>query len=303
MSPKEPLDQDHEGLKSRPWNRHLTSILSLLAVGIFAGILYTGWNKYGNQVLHSGRFEIRKDKIQVTLPPDWIAGDIVDEVMRNGSLDEISLRDTEATVQIAQAFKLHPWIENVQLVSKDATGTVKVELSYRQLAGWVRVEGGHFAVDCTGILLPTNVNHDVSDQFAFIDVGNTYPDTPRPGYAWGDERVKGAAEIAGTFGLRWQELELLAIISGTTSRGTHRKQRPTFELRSKHGHRIFWGHAPEEETEVEALAAEKVDRLIDYVRTNGQLDQLDTAIQIDLRGRDTIRVSQQPLPPSEVAPR
>ena len=31
-----------------------------------------------------------------------------------------------------------------------------------------------------------------------------------------------------------------------------------------------WGHAPEEETEVEALAAEKVDRLIDYVRTNGQ---------------------------------
>ncbi len=303
MSPKEPLDQEHKGLTSGPWNRHITSILSLLAVGIFAGILYTGWQKYGNQVLHSGRFEIRKDNIQVTLPPDWIAGDIVDEVMRNGSLDEISLRDTEATVQIAQAFKLHPWIENVQLVSKDATGTVKVELRYRQLAGWVRVEGGHFAVDYTGILLPTNINHEVSERFAFIDVGKTYPDTPRPGDAWGDDRVKGAAKIAGTFGIRWQELELLAIISGTASRGAHRKQRPTFELRSKHGHRIFWGHAPEQETEMEALAVEKVGRLIDYVQANGRLDQLDTGIQIDLRGRDTIRVSQQPLPPSEAAPR
>ena len=179
MTQEEYAEEDSAQGAERSLSRRAMPLLLMLAAAALIGLFYLGWQHYGPSALNKSRFRLTGQQIEVTLTPDWIEGEIVTEVVREGALDEISLRDPEATVKIARAFKLHPWVKDVKRVSKHSDGTVRVNIKYRRPAGWVRVEGGHFAVDRQGILLPTNVARAVADRFPFIDIGETYPDFAR----------------------------------------------------------------------------------------------------------------------------
>ena len=61
--------------------------------------------------------------------PAWIHTDVKAEVIRNASLDAaLSVLDDNLTVNIAQAFALHPWVAKVTRVSKHHPARVKVEV-------------------------------------------------------------------------------------------------------------------------------------------------------------------------------
>ena len=274
-------------LKGRGW----TATVSLIALLLLAPLICVGWTKYGRYV-PADRFRLEAGNIDLTSVPDWIQSDIITEVMRDGSLDEVSLLDPEATVHIAQAFRLHSWVQDVKRVSKHADGHVEVELEYRQPVGMVKVKGGHFPVDGDGILLPPDLSVTAARRFARIEVGETWP-LGSPGTGWGNQRVVGAARIASAFGADWQKLQLHTISTSVDPSSKRKNNRPTYVIRTASDRRIIWGHAPQEEIDTEAPAQDKISRLVEYVRTNGPLDELDENTEIDLRSRKTIRVSQR----------
>jgi len=299
-------DRDSESARSLTRPSFLV-VLSFVVLTLFGGLAYLGWGKFGHLVRNDTRFQLRAEKIEVTNPPASIRTDIVSEVMRDGSLDEISLLDPEASLRIQQAFGMHHWIESVNRISKHADGHVQVNVTYRQPVGWVLVENGHLPVDKAGIVLPhrqEDLNLKATTHFPLIDVGKTWP-LGLVGTSWGDERVLGAARIAAAFGPAWNELGLSKkalknkekINSKIITAASDQRKKPhrwQYEIITALGQRIIWGHAPQAETRGEAAADEKVDRLVEYVASYGSLDRSDPSIQIDLRREDTIRITQQP---------
>ena len=264
-----------------------TLLLLLVAVG-FGGRL--AHQKYYKRIPSNPRLD---PVFQVTpSPPKWICSHIVDEVKRDGSLHEISLLDVQATRRIAEAFELHPWVKQVDHVSKHADGLVKVKLIYRRLVGWVKVERGHFPVDEDGNLLPMDVEVSAVRGYARIEVGDPWP-AGITGEPWGDSRVTGAAKIAAVCGTAWQDMKLFAIVYNGTQAPEPENSTGTFELRTRQRHRIIWGNAPGEEARSEASAADKLRYLVDYIRSHGPLEGLDPNIEIDLTHPGTIKISRR----------
>lgn len=286
----------------RSWT--VFTLLLLVAVGLVGRLAH---QKYYKRISSDSRFD---PVFQVTIAPEWISTDtdqIVDEVKRDGSLHEISLLDVQATRRIAEAFELHPWVKQVDHVSKHASGTVKVKLLYRRPVGMVKVkgryflgsagmekvEGGHFPVDEDGNVLPVDVDADVVGLYPRIEVGDDLWPAGIIGEPWGDSRVMGAAKIAAVFGSAWQELKLFAIVFNGTQATEPENSTGAFVLRTLQRHRIMWGNAPGEEARSEASAADKIRRLVDYVHSQGPLESLDPNIEIDLTHSATIKVTRR----------
>lgn len=284
------------------------AVLSLITTTLIVGLLYIAWQKYGHEVLNDPKYHLTMEKIRITTPPAWIRSNLVSEVMRDGSLDEVSLLDTQASLKIQQAFEMHHWIDSVNRVSKHADGHVEVDLNYRRPVGWVLVENGHLPVDKDGIVLPhrrEEIHLKAMRQLPLIDVGKTYP-LGLVGTSWGNARVLGAARIAAVFGPTWSQLGLekttmqqnskirSKITTAVSATSRKKPQRWQYEIITAIGQRIIWGHAPQHEIRGEAAADEKINRLVEYVNTYGPLDSNKPSIQIDLRNQDTIRISQQP---------
>lgn len=270
---------------SRSW-----TIFTFLLLVVAAGYaMQIAWQNYNSHVRSHPRFT---PLFQVTSQPAWIQTDILQEVKRDGSLDEISLLDEQATRRIAEAFELHPWVRHVDHVSKHADGTVKVKLVFRKPVGMVKVKGGHFPVDEEGHLLPVDVVVDAVRSFARIECGKTWP-AGVTGEPWGDSRVVRAAKIAAAFGAAWQELKLSAIVFNETASVVKHDFTGIYVLRTLQHHQIIWGNAPGDEARVEASTDAKIKRLVDYARTHGPLENLDPNIKIDLRNPETIKISRR----------
>jgi hypothetical protein len=59
---------------------------------------------------------------------------------------------------------------------------------------------------------------------------------------------------------------------------------------------VRWGHAPGKERSGEASCAEKAERLFHFAQENGQIDQLDRPVVVDLRPRPGITINQRQSP-------
>ena len=269
---------------------NLQLLVAVVFLGVLTALIVVSWRRYGDQLLAGDRFQISPARIQVTALPDWIESDVVAQVLRDGSLDNASLLDPEITIQIAQSFQMHSWVEKVRRVSKHPDGRVLVELDYRRPVAMVEVEGGLLPVDREGVLLPPDdFSATAARRFARIAVGETRP-LGQVGTPWGDPRVIGAARIAAAFGESWRELGLYRIEALPTSAANPSQGNPLFELYTRQHVRIRWGHAPDEETRGEALAAEKFARLFEYIQTSGPLDAVDGPAEVDLRDPKEISV-------------
>ena len=265
-------------------------VAAVMVCVVLAGLVYTGWRRYGHVVVSDSRYRLTVDKFDVTPLPKWITSDVTAEVVRDGSLTNTSLLDPDATVHIAQAFRLHSWVASVQRVSKHPQGRVTVQLAYRRPVAMVEVQGGLLPVDVEGVLLPPrDFSATGARRYPRIAVGNSRPLGPR-GTPWGDTRVVGAAQIAAQIGTAWEQLQLYRIVASPLSGNGPKRAQPSFELFTKGGVRIIWGHAPMREAGGEATASTKLARLIKYVEKFGPLDVESSAQQIDLRDPHSINV-------------
>src|SRR5262245_44699904 len=112
-------------------------------------------------------YRMRATEIEITPPPHWVPHDLVAQVVEQAALpEEVSLLDDRLVVDVAEAFRLCPWVEEVVSVSKSFPGRVTVVLNYRRPVAMVEVQAGHYPIDPHGVLLPPQA-FSVADTRAY----------------------------------------------------------------------------------------------------------------------------------------
>lgn len=240
---------------------------------VFAGVVgfvgWTLWKQAEPSVLADPRYRLPIEGIEISPPPEWIHADIRAEALRDASLDPpLNLLDDDLSEKLRKAFAMHPWVERVEFAQRKATG-ISVALRYRQPVCMVEVKGGVFPVDAKGVLLPSQ-DFDEHDTGRYPRLGGIdKADWAPPGVRCRDPRVLAGARVAETLANVWDGLELRRIES-TSSPGS--RAEPKFDLVTRGGARVAWGHAPQAEVANEPSAEEKLATLADYARRHGSLD-------------------------------
>lgn len=272
-------------------------IVVTLAIGLVVGAT-VAWRKYGPQIVQDPRFQIDAERIEVTAQPPWIRADVKAEVVRDGSLGDLSLLDDQILKRIADAFAIHSWVAEVKGVRKSPTG-VAVELVYRRPVAMVEVvsngKPGLIPIDEQGVLLPTaDFSQDQARDFLRVAITELKSYGPI-GTPWQDLRVADAARIAAVWGDQWRELKLYRIVAVDDPQAILARPQPTYEyeLQTRPGSRILWGHAPGAEQLDEGAAAEKIAALKSFVAEHGPLDADQKKLEIDVRSGSAVTVTPQ----------
>ncbi len=291
-------------LFSPPWRRF--TLFTMAVVGlVVAGSAV--WPKVHQRVMHNDNLWLRAEAIEITPLPPWIRGDVRGEVLRDASLDgAISILDPALAQRVAEAFALHPWVEEVVRVQKHHPAHVSVEIKYRRPACMVRVSGrlfptgpgdeqiadGLYPVDAKGIFLPP-------DDFSPIEAAryprlvgtNSIPVGP-PGTRWGDTAVQEGARVAAVLVDDWRRFDIERIEPAVDVRRNSDILR--FDLITNNGTRIRWGSAPQDGPAGEAVTQEKLRQLDRYADEHGSLDVPDPPREINLQPWDA-KLDEEPF--------
>lgn len=257
---------------------------------------YFLWGRFGDILLSGNDFKITAESLEVTPQPEWIQrSNVAAEATVSGSLIGLSSREPDLTVRVGQAFLMHPWVRKVNHCRKRYPAKVSVNLEYRQPVGMVEVRGGRLPIDSEGVLLPTiDFSPDVANAFPRIVASQTNPVSDIAGSQWGDERVHGAARLAGFLLPYWRQLGLQKVIAYRGPRNALAEAPPYFVLRTVQGTNIIWGHAPEEKRSGEPPAEQKLVRLSEFAKRSGSLDVIEQDQSIDLRKAGSLNVAALP---------
>jgi hypothetical protein len=242
-------------------SQHRNLVIGVAMVVFLASAAMLAWRKYGPEIANNPRYYLDEEKVEVTNPPNWIRTDVKSEVFRNKGLHELSLLDRGLVSKIADAFALHPWVAEVKQVRKHASRVV-VSLEYRQPIAMIKVPDGLIPVDKEGVLLPTDdFSRGEIRSCLRVNIPNVSPYTDA-GIAWEDQRVIDAARLADAWGENWKKLKLYEIVANERPDDPMNRRATFFELRTKLGSRIVWGHAPGKEHDNEASAETKIEALL-----------------------------------------
>lgn len=231
-------------------------------------------------------FSLTAKDIRVTQPPRWVPGNLVDQVLAHAGLpEEMSLLDDDLVRSLAEAFELHPWVDEVESVRKSFPPAINVKLSYRQPVAMVEVKNGKYPVDEKGVLLPP-------EDFSAAQA-RTYPQitgvlsTPQgpAGSNWGDAIVVDAAELAAALAPCWKELKLAAIVCPRTPRRSDDIDSGVYLLTTAGGSEIIWGQGSGSDHPGELTVRQKIERLKAYAKKFGGLDPPQGRRRIDIRHR------------------
>lgn len=243
-------------------------LLALVSVGVLAFAALEAWRNYGATHAHVESYTLAPEGINITPPPPWVRATVKSDVIRLGSLERVSLLESDTSRRVADAFALHPWVHTVQRVAKHYPASIRVDLVYRRPVAVVEVvrgdEPGLLPVDRDGILLPP-------EDFSFaqvkslprIAVGQTFP-ASSVGTSWGDDRVAAAALVAEALCDDWPHVPLFQIAALPAIAGGG-AQSISFEIVARDGRRFPWGHAPGQEGAGERTSAEKRTELLKWI--------------------------------------
>lgn len=260
-------------------------LLALAIAGSLAGAGAFAWRHVDDYVLTGPQYRLSPEQVFITPTPDWIRTDIKAEVLRDASLDNgPSILEAELVERVASAFAMHPWVAQVERVTKHHPARVDVRLVYRRPVAMVEVPGGLYPVDVEGVLLPS-ADFSPADARNYPRVSNvqTIPIGPVGTY-WGDARVRGAARIGVAVAEAWSELGLARIVP-LASPSASATDGGVFEIYTKGQTRIIWGHEPGAESAGEPRAEAKLAVLRSLMQQHGTLDH-EALPQIDLRQAD-----------------
>jgi hypothetical protein len=269
----------------RPAGRLAAAALILLIVAPLA--TWGVWRRFGPRLIESADYVLSAEQIELSPPlatAGWIRRDLRAEALRDASLDRpLVITDDDLAARIHQAFSLHPCVARVDRVTKHYPARVVVELTYRRpVAMVVLAADDWWPVDAAGYLLPREDFSPIEAQKYPRIVGVTTAPTRPAGERWGDERVVGGARIAEVLAEDWGRLGLRDIAPAPQGDDASGAEGYLYELTTVRGRRILWGRA-EGERPGEATAADKVQRLLSYVREHGSLDAPPDGLDLDLR--------------------
>ena len=285
-------------LFSRRWwpTGGVARVLAMTTVAVLVIVsLVVSWNRWGSAATGGNEYRLQASSIELTPQPAWIRSDVKEEVIVQGSLANMPILDHQLTVNVARAFEIHSWVERVERVQKRPGPQVQVELVYRCPVAMVEVlvdkQPGLMPVDRFGVVLPPG---DFSPEQA-RDYLRVVVDYHQPigqlGTSWGDERVEGGAAIASLLqDIDWQKCGLYRVVA-VSQEGDSTRSEFRYDLLTRSQQRIRWGKAPGSELKGEAVATDKVTRLMEYIRQHGGLKGNQESQVIDLRTEPTPRIS------------
>lgn len=258
----------------------------LVIGGLFVGMA-VAWRWVGDRIATDPSYEVSLDDFEVTAPPDWVKEDITADIAKFLPPRPLDIRQPDLTVRVAQAYARHPWVANVRSVVKRRPRVI-VELDYRRpvaVVEFVSQDGKRwlYPVDGKGILLPPqDFTKEQAGKLCRINVGATMHAGP-VGSPWGDSRVHGAARIAEVLAPYWADLGLYRIEMVGAGSAVVAPTHMVYDLVTRKGTRVAWGHSPGDEVTREPNADAKLQRLRAHVKTGQDLDSLDGSVSLDLR--------------------
>jgi hypothetical protein len=276
----------------RPQNRGLILSVGLLAGAVLSVLL--AWQRFGPAAVQSRDFVLLPEAIEVTPQPAWIHSDVKADVVLQGALRQLDLRDPKLVERVARAFALHPWVRNVVRVEKRFPARALVEISYRRPVAVVEWsdsrDQGLLFIDEEGVLLPS-ADFASSQAKDFLRIGGADKTPAGVGLPWESELVKGAAKLAACWNDQWQALKLYRIVGSISAGG-----QLVYEIHTANDVRVVWGAAPGQEAKSEPAPNQKIAALVELVQDKGPLDRAGAAL-LDLRQLGSSRAKAAALPP------
>lgn len=237
----------------------------------------------------------------VDLPP-WLASDgsarILDDIAAAASPGaSADIWEPDLCRRVAEGLQSSPWVAEVQRVSKQADGRVRIRALYREPFAFVELEGTAYLIDRSGVRLPRTYRvTQVEDRYwnDWLRIVGVAGGIPQEGEAWaGDDLAAG--------------LRLVEYLKEATARGevpfrsslrtvdvaNHRlrvdKLDGALRIRTVYpqGY-INWGLPPGEEYNIEASASRKLEMLRALYSERGELP----GVVLDVRGAEGIRVGR-----------
>lgn len=252
-----------------------------LAVGLLiaTATTYPAWQHLLPNLARRDEYKVRAEHITITQPPRWVPSNLVEQVLEHADLtSDLSLLDDGLTRRLAEAFALHPWVEEVLTVKKSFPAAVAVQLNYRRPVAMVQVKQGMYPVDPQGILLPPD-DFAVSETKLYPLITNVHSTPQGPaGTSWGDAAVVGAAKLADVLAPHWKKFDLAAIECPRQLRGDE-----VYVLIANAGSRILWGRVPGSDQPGELSTEQKIGRLKKYIADFGGFDRPNGPYEIDIR--------------------
>lgn len=254
-----------------------------IVVAALIGLSVSGWQKWGPTITQTPNYVLDESKFEVTPQPTYIHANIKRDAVRSGNLAGLSILDPKLTEKVQHAFAVQTWVASVEQIHKHHPARVVVSLRYRRPIGMVEIEQGEerglLPIDTEGVLLPPeDFSANQVRNFLRVSVGPTTPQGP-VGTPWGDARVMGAAKIAEVLEEGWQKLQLYRIqYAGDDATGA-----PLFDISTREGAKIIWGHAPGQEASGESTASEKVAFLASWYEQNGPLGAGGSKRELNVR--------------------
>lgn len=229
-------------------------------------------------------YQLRAADIRVTKAPQWVPAGLVNQIAAQAKLTPSrSVLDEQLTVDLAEAFRQHPWVEKVVKVTKSVPARVDVELVYRRPVAMVEISSGLLPVDAHGVLLPpTAFTPELAQRYPLITQPKTSP-RGTVGQTWGDPQVVAAAKLADVLMPHWQDFRLQAIEIPAGIEQRAPQEELVFQLLTQGGSRIVWGRAPGVIYPLELSADQKIGRLEECLSRFGGFDQPDGPYEIDIR--------------------
>jgi len=229
-------------------------------------------------------YRLAIDQIRVTQLPHWVPADLVEQVVTRANLPrEVSVLDDELLRDIAEAFALHPWVEQVVSVRKRFPPAIEVEVEYRRPVAMVESRRGTYPIDKHGVVLPgQDFSVAATRQYPLVTGARSTPQGA-PGTEWGDPIITDAAAIADALGPHWKKLALLRIECPASPARDDSLDDGVYQIAALGGSRIIWGQPPGSNHPAELDAETKIQRLLEYAQRFGAFGPDHGPFLIDIR--------------------
>jgi len=230
-------------------------------------------------------YRIALSQIQlIPMPTLPVPVNLLEQVAQQAGLpDELSLLDETLTVDLASAFRRHPWVAKVVRVRKSFPASITVELEYRRPVLMAQVPDGQIPLDADGIILPTaDFSAADASQYPILRNVSAKPKL-RPGSVWDDPVILSATRLAETVSEKWKLLKFEAIIVPSEVDPATDPKDVLLEILGQGGSRIVWGRPPGSDHPGELEASQKIRRLEKYLADFGDYGQPNGPYEIDIR--------------------
>jgi hypothetical protein len=221
----------------------------------------------------------RPASIRLTNLPSWLRRPenkhVVDEILRQASQVDArkhAIASDELAYMVACNLKQCPWVDQVVSIRKEEhKAVVSAECTYRMPTAWIQQLDRCYLVDGQGYRLPDRYDPYQARQSGLVTLLGAAARPPEPGLAWPGEDVRAGLRLADM--LQRYLRGKIAIIDVGNYRGRADPLAPDIKLVPRElSSEIFWGHAPDEEFDMELTALDKIRLLEDNLQRYGRID-------------------------------